>query len=50
MAYFTPDHITAALDYLEKNGHPTLISVFSMLAKSGLAPNPATEARRWSSR
>lgn len=33
MAYFTLDHIEAALDYFEKDGHPTLISVFTMLAK-----------------
>lgn len=33
MAYFTLEHIEAALDYFEKDGHPTLISVFTMLAK-----------------
>lgn len=31
MAYFTIEHIDAALDYFERDGHPTLISVLTML-------------------
>lgn len=31
MAYFTIKHIEAALDYFERDGHPTLISVLTML-------------------
>lgn len=32
MAYFTIEHIEAALDYFEKNGHPMLISMLTMLS------------------
>ena len=33
MPYFTREHLEASLDYFEKNGHPMLISVFTMLDK-----------------
>ena len=33
MPYFSIDHIKAALDYFAKDGHPTLISVFTMLSE-----------------
>lgn len=49
MAYFTIEHIEAALDYFEKNGHPMLISVFTMLEKGIPCTDDATEMEEFKS-